>query len=522
MFSSKRQAKQITELVSSALETNLNKTRHKIAVKAGFSSFETLQSTLPDDKPTVPTLKTYIERFPRNYLSGITKFDWATLEFGRLTELEITCTKDIQLLFQGFGFKNDNWLDKKFFFADLPIMIDNYGDSANEGVSLFETTMVPVDHNYVSVCKAKLAELGYEDKGSEHFYATLVQRLEPTLVVDNVEALSGNRDLCEDLIKFGTVAQYNFFCDNPKIVLDHNLKSELMMRYLMELFYSSGYREALCESFGHEREVFYKFLPLDPLMDTYSEDYTFENLKTPPPSLTDALTVQACLQSATHDLVSFVRNVLPVDETHYYARLMGNYKPESLYVKSHVPTATEASVLRHAEWFAGVLAGALKVGLVYPSDCCNNTPELLFKILSETKVPLDHNAVKDALSHRIPSGFYRNEFWALSGLSVKPTSYLMVGGGYDYENTEQCWFDLPTVAWLALNVCHDLMHNHKLNKNVNYLLSNLPKELLDIEFDLQEVFYADELESGDVEAELIKFHTARSMMVYAIKATKIH
>ncbi|EJL6709927.1 hypothetical protein NMS01_003431, partial [Vibrio cholerae] len=422
MFNSKQQLNQITALVSDALQTNLSKTRHKIAQKVGHKSYESLYSSLPDkDVDLKSSLHKCIERFPESYLTYITEFEYATLDRGELAVINLCATNDIQLLFKGFMFKTKDWELKKLVIKRTNLGLDDkYAFS--EPVSIMNAIILPVEH-----AKRKRALA----LGREHHYGTLAQHLNPSLVFTDKNMLLSNYNFCRDLILFGSIDQFNFFCATPDIVALLNLENELLVRYIAELTYASNHEEQSLISFGYDINIFdeYKkgsrdftgdmhtpdsvnhishttslnvFMPLETESRIYINDQVFEALSHPPIDLCNHDFLSFFMSALKQEpLDYFAKNLLPLVVDEYYGELSQLYNSDAQFDKTYLPKNVESSVLYHSNWIVQILCK------IYNNSNQDKEPwnvEMVIDlvcVISKNKINVDNNEVTTFLLNKI-------------------------------------------------------------------------------------------------------------------------
>lgn len=529
MFNSKLQLNQITALVSNALQTNLSKTRHKIAQQAGHKSYESLYSTLPDkEQVSKPALQRDIEDFPKNYLSLLTEFEYPTLDRSEIAEIKVLTTKDIQLLFQGFMFKDPDWALNKLVVERIPLYYDNYENLDADSVSIMSATILPVNHIAHDGSKP-VAQIKH---GRKHYYGTFAQHLKPSLVFNDKNMLLSNRDFCQDLILFGSINQYNFFCENPEITVKHELENELLVRYIAELTYSSTYEKSSMQSFGYDISIFDAFrkgvkrftgdmhnpssinhishqssLAIFTPLDTASGNQVFDRLSTLPIDLCNADFFSFFMNALQEEPTKyFSKCLLPLDSNEHYGELHHSYNPEALFDKSYIPENVEVSILYHGNWVTQILCKHYNNSLnITRSSDADEIFDIL-GILAKNKIDVDNEAITEFLLNNLKdiSSLATNSFFfALRNKEDRPND-----------------FELPIIACLAFDLCEPHLARFDNNqKQIQYLLSNLDERVLDQQFDLSIYLEPDMNDDDNLSGELINHKSARSMFIYTLKST---
>lgn len=528
MFNSKQQLNQITALVSNALQTNLSKTRHKIAQQTGHKSYESLYSTLPDkEQASKPALQRDIEYFPKNYLSRLTEFEYPTLDRSEIAEINVLTTKDIQLLFQGFMFRDPDWALNKLVVERIPLYYDNYENLDADSVSIMSATILPINH----VAHDGSKPVSRIKHGREHYYGTFAQHLKSSLVFNDKNMLLSNRDFCQDLILFGSIKQYNFFCENPEIVVKHELENELLVRYIAELTYSSTYEKGSMLSFGYDIRIFdaYKngetqfsgdmdnpasinhishlsslavFMPRDTEWNIYLEEEVFSTLKTPPVDLCDTefftLFMSALDENTSH---YFTNLLLPLNGEEYFGRYEQSYQVHALFDKSYTPEKQEVAVLYHGNWVVQMLSKVFNnsnfstdIGFILD----------LLEALEKNKLDVDNNKITEFLCSTLTDRTFIESADFFFALDIKA------------DLPEH--FALPIISYLAFNVCEvHLTHVWNNQKRIQHLLSNLDDRVLDLHFDLSLYLEPNDYDNDNTSEELIKHKSARSMLIHTLK-----
>ncbi len=531
MFNSKQQLNQITFLVSNALRTNLSKTRHKIAQQAGHKSYESLYAALPDkEKSSKPVIQKNIEDFPKNYLSCRTEFEYPTLDRGEIAEIHVFTTKDIQLLFQGFMFRDPDWALNKLVVERIHLYYDNYENLDADSVSIMSATILPVNH----IAHDGSKPVTQIKHGREHYYGTFAQHLKPSLVFNDKNMLLSNRDFCQDLILFGSINQYNFFCENPEITVKHELENELLVRYIAELTYSSTYEKSSMQSFGYDISIFDAFrkgvkrftgdmhnpssinhishqssLAIFTSLDTgvYIDEQVFEILRTPPIDLCDTDFFSYFMNALQEEPSKyFSKCLLPLDSDEHYGELDNSYDPEALFDKSYIPENVEVAILYHGNWVTQILCKNHNnsINITRSSDAGEMFD--ILGILAKNKIDVDNEAITEFLLNNLKdfSSLETNSFFfALRNKEDRPND-----------------FELPIIACLAFDLCEPHLARFDNNqKQIQYLLSNLDERVLDQQFDLSIYLEPDMNDDDNLSGELINHKSARSMFIYTLKAT---
>lgn len=518
MFTSKHQLNQVTALVSNALETNLSKTRHKIAKKAGFKNYDALKASVKDlDSGKAERFNIFIEDFPTEYLEQMVLTFMSSFASGDLLSLKVQSTRDIQLMLQGFQFKGgmDKYLDRLVIvrpeIKDLNLEHNDYP------IYEYELSMLPE-----SVAGGDL-EHGMENV---FYYGTLAQRLNPELIFDDYHFLLSNEEFTFELLTNGSIPQLNFFLDNPEVIEELCYVDSLISRYMAELSRSLGYRfdkhhhvNPLDFMFDDYLRLFSPINPNSPWNDT---KYVFANLSVPAFDLFSELDIFRALSEMNLSFEDFiVEGLLSIgtDLGMYRDDAAGGaYDRSRLYERGYEATAIDIATIRHTEWIANVLSKAI---------LRSNRPKLkdryfvssLFIILAENKVSLDDPFFCRALLTSPADGIFYNEEGKSYGLE------------YDCAEDGMSWLGLPLVAWFSYTVCVRCLYRiaQKSSAKTNelqYLISNLPDKLLYAEFDMTKVVkavrkdkYFDELgfDASKFDDFVIQHKTARSMMAATIK-----
>ncbi|MDK9789990.1 hypothetical protein [Vibrio sp. D431a] len=450
MFTSKRQYKTLTSLISRAFDTKLEKTRHKIAKEAGFKNANAFEATIPEvvSATEKAELMVCVDDLGMKYLLSETEYEHTLSIEGNIpTVYRITCNRVVSLILQGFTVNSEALLTQKMTLGDF---------EATDYYENFESKKIFI-----------LSSSDFESYGMKMYFATFMQRVKPENIITDLEFLERNPDLVRDLLESGSLYQYNFLCENSGLIESLGLQDSLVNRYLDQI-------SLLCDD---DISDWHLCCEMTDLLPSYSEvvawrlesdrQKALSLLKTPPVEFVASLSVL----SGNIPNTAFISKLLSKNLVLNTASEEINSWLESCKVyrldnkNSYVRTELEEAVIRHGAFGVDVVALCISERLRF-SDTVDFYLNFI-ETLSNLDISLDSEFVKEALSTFPEESIFNNGvIGSFRGVEKHSDMYMynqsLLANG---------------VLWLAYSAVQD-EYPHICKELVQKVFSALPSELL--------------------------------------------
>lgn len=283
VFQSREQLNTITKLISNTFDIKLHKVQHKLALAEGYKNVNAQALKLskePNITPLKKQSKLNIDEFSDEFLSEIINFEiFKTNLNGELIFIDVVAPRAIKFIFEGHYFTSEKWLTKSLFSLNYE---NEYEFEMNSPITVKDSDPHTLSCNLYFNFDEKANKENYR---YHHSIAFIQSAIQSDFIIDDVDLLVNNPFIFEHLLNGSNIEQFNFFCNNKKImnILTEKQKEKLYIRYINIIDFIS---QTPIYDFNNDQEFLYLLLNneyfINGGIDDKKRDFIFKTLNHPP------------------------------------------------------------------------------------------------------------------------------------------------------------------------------------------------------------------------------------------------